>query len=204
VQLHRHQRFHFALTEGFIKNVSDPIANYLPELKDRGFDTIRNLLTMGSGIRYRIAEMPWDEDALYFFYSNIRQMLLYDTEIAGPRGHSFHYTDSNVGLLAIIIERTTHRTLIDYLQEKIWKPIELEYPALWSLDSVTEDGFELSHVALHARAIDFAKFGQLFLDGGKWSGKQIISEKWIKESTAPDRNDGRPWKTYPEWAEADA
>jgi CubicO group peptidase (beta-lactamase class C family) len=77
----------------------------------------------------------------------------------------------------------------------------MQYPALWSLDS-EQDGFELSHVALNARAIDFAKFGQLFLDGGKWNGKQIISEKWVKESTAPDPNDHRPWKTYPQWAEA--
>jgi CubicO group peptidase (beta-lactamase class C family) len=77
----------------------------------------------------------------------------------------------------------------------------MEYPALWSLDSVS-DGFELSHVALNARAIDFAKFGQLFLDSGNWRGKQIISKKWVKESTAPDRNDRRPWKTYPEWAAA--
>src|SRR5208283_4796108 len=45
-----------AIDEGFIKSVDDPIISYLPELKDRGFDaiTIRNLLTMGSGIRYRI------------------------------------------------------------------------------------------------------------------------------------------------------
>src|ERR1700758_1750327 len=50
-----------AIDEGFIKSVDDPIINYLPELKDRGYDaiTIRNLLTMGSGIRYRIAELPW-------------------------------------------------------------------------------------------------------------------------------------------------
>ncbi|HEV2170782.1 MAG TPA: serine hydrolase [Candidatus Binatus sp.] len=192
-----------AIDEGFIKSVNDPVVNYIPELKDRGFDpiTIRNLLTMGSGIRYRIAEMPWDEDALYFFYPNIRQMLLYDTEIAEPPGQSFQYTDFNVGLLAIIIERTTHRTLSDYLQEKIWKPLGMEYPALWSLDS-ERDGFELSHVALNARAIDFAKFGQLFLDNGRWNGKQIISEKWVQESTAPDPNDHRPWKTYPEWTDA--
>jgi CubicO group peptidase (beta-lactamase class C family) len=81
-----------AVDEGVIKSVDDPIVNYLPELKDRGFDTItiRNLLTMGSGIRYRIADLPWDEDALYFFSPNIRQMLLYDSEIAEPPGQSFH------------------------------------------------------------------------------------------------------------------
>ena len=192
-----------AIDEGYIKGVDDPITNYLPELKDRGFGaiTIRNLLTMGSGIHYRVADLPWDEDALYFFYPNSREMLLYDTEIAEPPGQSFHYTDFNVGLLAIIIERTTHRTLSQYLQEKIWKPIGMEYSALWSIDS-EEDGFELSHVALNARAIDFAKFGQLFLDNGKWNGRQIISDKWVRESTAPDPSDHRPWETYELWAEA--
>ena len=192
-----------AIDEGYIKGLDDPITKYLPELKDRGFDaiTIRNLLTMGSGIRYRIAELPWDEDALYFLYPNSREMLLYDLEIVEPPGRSFHYTDFNVGLLAIIIERTTGRTLSNYLQEKIWKPIGMQYPALWSLDS-EEDGFELSHVALNARAIDFAKFGQLFLDNGKWNGRQIISEKWVHESTAPDATDHRPWETYPQWAAA--
>ena len=192
-----------AIDEGYIKSVDDPIVNYLLELKDRGFDaiTIRNLLTMGSGIRYTVAEWPWDEDALYFFYPNSREMLLTDTEIAEPPGQSFHYTDFNVGLLTIVLERTTHRSVSNYLQEKIWKPIGMEYPATWSLDSY-EDGFELTHVALNARAIDYAKFGQLFLDKGKWNGKQIISKRWVTESTAPDPNDHRPWGTYPEWSDA--
>jgi len=192
-----------AIDEGFIKSVDDPIINYLPELKDRGFDaiTIRNLLTMGSGIRYRINELPWDEDALYYFYPNLRNLLLTDMEVAEPPGQAFHYTDYNVGLLTMVLERTTHRTASEYLQEKIWQPIGMEYPATWSLDSVT-DGFELSHVALNARAIDYAKFGQLYLDKGNWNGRQIISERWVTESTAPDPNDHRPWETYSQWAEA--
>ena len=130
-----------AIDEGFIKSVDDPIINYLPELKDRGFDaiTIRNLLTMGSGIRYRIAEMPWDEDALYFFYPNLQGDAALRTRKSPSRpARAFHYTDFNVGLLTIVVERTTHRTLSDYLQEKIWKPIGMEYPATWSLDSVTK------------------------------------------------------------------
>ena len=77
----------------------------------------------------------------------------------------------------------------------------MEYPATWSLDSI-QDGFELTHVALNARAIDYAKFGQLFLDKGEWNGQRIISERWVRESTAPDPNDHRPWETYPQWAAA--
>ncbi len=193
-----------AIDEGFIRSVDDPIITYLPELKDRGFDTItiRNLLTMGSGIRYRIDELPWDEDALYYFYPNIRNLLLTDMEVAEPPGQSLPLHRLQRGSAGD--NRRAHDasdTSATILQEKVWKPIGMEYPATWSLDSYA-DGFELTHVALNARAIDYAKFGQLFLDKGNWNGKQIISQRWVNESTAPDPNDHRPWETYPQWAEA--
>ncbi|MFZ2061231.1 MAG: serine hydrolase domain-containing protein, partial [Candidatus Binatus sp.] len=59
-----------AIAERYIKSLDDPITNYLPELKDQGFDpiTIRNLLTMGSGIQYRIGFFPWDEFVLAGYY----------------------------------------------------------------------------------------------------------------------------------------
>ena len=46
---------------------------------------------------------------------------------------------------------------------------------------------------LNGRAIDLAKFGQLFLDFGTWDGEQIISPEWVEESTSPDPSDDRPW-----------
>lgn len=70
----------------------DPIVEYLPELKGRGFDpiTVRHLLTMQSGIRYRIAPFFWDEDPLAFFYPDLRTLLLNDMVIKEPPGQSFH------------------------------------------------------------------------------------------------------------------
>jgi CubicO group peptidase (beta-lactamase class C family) len=64
-----------AIGEGLIKSVDDPIVNYLPELKGRGFNpiTIRNLLMMQSGIRYRIADFPWDEDSLAYYLFSCRR-----------------------------------------------------------------------------------------------------------------------------------
>lgn len=73
----------------------------------------------------------------------------------------------------------------------------MEYPASWSLDSA-HDGFEKMESGLNARAIDFAKIGQLFLHNGSWNGKQIISEKWVREATTPDSNDLREWKVFAE------
>jgi CubicO group peptidase (beta-lactamase class C family) len=189
-----------AISEGHIKSLDDPIINYLPELKDRGFDaiTIRNLLTMGSGIQYRISFLPWDEFVLAGYYPNLRQLLLSNLKIMEPPGQSFHYNNFNAELIGMILERTTHEQPSKYLQEKIWKPIGMEYPATWSIDS-DADGFEITPILLNARAIDLAKFGRLYLNKGTWDGKQIIPERWVAESTIKDPNDHRPWETFSRW-----
>ena len=61
----------------------------------------------------------------------------------------------------------------------------MEYLASWSIDS-KESSFEKMESGINARAIDYAKFGRLFLNNGNWNGKQVISEDWVKESTIMD------------------
>jgi CubicO group peptidase (beta-lactamase class C family) len=95
----------------------------------------------------------------------------------------------------LILKRATHYTLAEHLQDKIWKPLGMEYPATWSIDS-ERDGLEMAFVLLNARAIDFAKFGRLYLNNGNWNGAQIVPRQWVIESTAHDPNDRRPWETY--------
>ena len=189
-----------AISEGYIKSLDDPITNYLPELKVKGFDaiTIRNLLTMGSGIQYRISFFPWDEFVLAGYYPNLRQLLLSDLKIMEPPGQSFHYNNFNTELIGMILERTTGRPPSQYLQDKIWKPTGMEYPATWSVDS-EQDNFELTPILLNARAIDLAKFGRLYLNDGNWNGNQIVSDHWVVESTIRDLNDHRPWETFSRW-----
>ena len=89
---------------------------------------------------------------------------------------------------------------LTYLQDKIWKVVGMEFSASWSLDS-NEDGFEKMESGINARAIDFAKFGRLFLNNGNWNGKQVIPAQWVTESTAPDPADERPWQVYQYWKE---
>jgi CubicO group peptidase (beta-lactamase class C family) len=101
----------------------------------------------------------------------------------------------------MILERTTQRPVTQYLQEKIWQPLGMEYGASWSLDS-QDSGFEKMAMGLNARAIDFAKFGALFLDNGRWRGKQLIPGRWVVESTSPDANDTRRWRRVASWKQA--
>jgi CubicO group peptidase (beta-lactamase class C family) len=200
-----------AIGEGRVRSVDDRMTDYLPELKGRGLDavTIRDLLMMSSGIRYvpdeevsPLAEiMQFTDCGLAYAHPNLRGLALQVRPDGKAPGVEFNYNEYHPLLLGLILERTTGRTASEYLQEKIWEPLGMEYPASWNLDS-EEDGFELMGSGVNGRAIDFAKFGRLFLKTGDWNGRRIVSEKWVIESTAPIPNDSRAWHVYGDWKAA--
>ena len=75
-----------------------------------------------------------------------------------------------------------------------------EFPASWSLDSETS-GFEKMESGINARAIDYARFGLIFLHNGFWNRTQILPESWVRESTEPLRPDPRTWESASFWPE---
>jgi CubicO group peptidase (beta-lactamase class C family) len=176
-----------AISEGHIQSVDDSITDYLPELLDRdpafGNITIRDLLMMSSGIRYHEFPFVNGDDAKTYYYPDLRKLALEHTFIVGQPSEKFLYNNYHPLLLGMIIERATGTSVTHYLQEKIWKPIGMEYPGSWSLD---ERGFEKMESGINARAIDFAKFGRLFVHNGNWNGVQVVPAEWVAESTQAD------------------
>jgi CubicO group peptidase (beta-lactamase class C family) len=180
-----------AIAEGHLQSVDDPITDYLPELaaRDPGFEdvTIRHLLMMASGIEYQ--ENRWallnGDDPLTSYYPDQRRAALEFTQIADSPGEYFLYNKYHPQLLGLILERTTGKSVTQYLQEKIWDPLGMEFDGSMSLDSEAS-GFEKMEAGVNARAIDFAKFGRLYLEKGEWDGEQIIPKSWIEESTRVD------------------
>lgn len=173
-----------AISEGHIQSVNDPITDYLPELleRDPAFAniTIQGLLMMSSGINY--SEFPFvnGDDAKTYYYPDLRQLALDDTQIIAEPGEYFLYNNYHPLLLGMILERATGTSVADYLQDKIWTPIGMEFPGSWSLD---EAGFEKMESGINARAIDFAKFGQLILQNGLWGETQVVPAAWVTTST---------------------
>ncbi len=200
-----------AIDEGYIQSVNDPIIWYLPELRGKGLDgvTIRHLLTMSTGIQFVhkdemppiVSLLPLDDMSKMTSFPNLRSVALSVKPDGETPGSAWKYNDYYPQLLGLILERTTHRPVSGYLQEKIWQPLGMEYPASWSLDSQAS-GFEHMESGINARAIDFAKFGVLFLNNGNWNGQQIVSNNWVKESTSPDSNDDRSWRLMQNWKQA--
>lgn len=180
----------FAIQDGFIDSVDDPITRYLPELavRDERFSniTIQHLLRMSSGLEYQKNRsfLFNGDDPLTTYYPDQRKLALENTHIVTNPGQTFDYNKYHPQLLGLILEKTTGISVTDYLQQKIWNPLGMEYSGSWSLDS-EDSGFEKMETGVNARAIDFAKFGRLFLNGGRWQGRQLLNEEWVKESTSP-------------------
>jgi CubicO group peptidase (beta-lactamase class C family) len=181
-----------AIDEGNIKSVDEPITNYIPELleKDKRFKaiTIRNLLTMSSGIKYEEGgDLPWSEEAddtKTYYATDLRELAL-NCRIEGEPSEYFEYNNYNPLLVGMILERATGMPVSRYMEEELWKPMGMEADGSWSLDS-KQSGFEKMESGVNARARDFARFGMLFAKEGNWRGKQLISRSWVEESTRAD------------------
>jgi CubicO group peptidase (beta-lactamase class C family) len=192
-----------AIDEGYIHSVDDPITDYLPELAQRDVRfqdiTIRHLLLMASGLEYKEFRLPGlnSDDPLTTYYPDQRWLALNNTNIIDPPGAYFQYNKYHPQLLGLILERATGGTVSEFLQTSVWNPLGMEFDGSWSTDSEASD-FEKMETGVNARAIDFAKFGQLFLNEGSWNGEQVISQEWVAESTQPLIPDDYA-SYYPEW-----
>lgn len=191
-----------ALADGYIKSVEEPITHYLPELQKNGLEkvTIRHLLQMTSGIEFNESYVNPFGDAASFYYGRHLRKYISQMKPETEPGQQFHYISGNTQLLGAILDRALpeNKTVTQYLQERIWQHLGMEYEASWSLDK-KKDGLEKTFCCLNARARDFAKLGRLYLNKGNWQGKQIVPATWVKESTQVDTTQGSAWFYQYQW-----
>jgi CubicO group peptidase (beta-lactamase class C family) len=180
-----------AIDAGLVGSVDDPVTEYLPELASRDPKfrqiTLRHLLTMSSGIRYREGGFPWPfgDDTYTYYGVDLREIALNRARIDGPPGHGWQYNDYNTLLLGLVLERVTETSVSDFMARRLWRPLGAEADATWSLDS-ERSGFEKLESGINARPVDYARFGLLFLHNGEWNGRRIVSAKWVRAATGAD------------------
>jgi len=181
-----------AINDGLIKSVDEPVTNYIPELKENGFDkvTIEHLLQMTSGLDFNESYYnPFGDAATYYYGRNLRKSIG-KAKLKREPGTSFEYVSGSPQILGLVLEKALKdKTITEYLQEKIWSQIGMEYNASWSIDK-KKNGLEKTFCCINARTRDFAKIGRLYLNNGNWNGKQIVPETWVKQSTRVDTENG--------------
>jgi CubicO group peptidase (beta-lactamase class C family) len=176
-----------AIDEGAISGLAEPVTRRLPELEERdprfARIRIRDLLSMSSGIRYEEGGMPWSDDAVTYYGTDLRDVGLQDTEIERAPGMGWHYNNFNPLLLGLILERATGMAVAKYMETRLWRPMGAEADASWSLDS-EDSGFEKMESGINARARDFARFGLLMLREGRAQGGRVVSRGWVRAASA--------------------
>jgi CubicO group peptidase (beta-lactamase class C family) len=170
-----------AVSEGKL-SIDDPVVKFFPE--DLPSDPspklnsmrVRDLLTMSTGHETTpnfAPETPW-----------------VTTFLAHPVPHKpgthFLYNTPGTHMLSAIVRKVTGETVLDFLKPRLFEPVGIENPE-WG---VSPQGNTVGGWGLKICTEDIAKFGQLYLQKGKWNGKQLIPSSWVELATAKQVSNG--------------
>ena len=177
-----------ALDEGLIEDINDPIIKYLKDFKDTGYEgvSIKNLLQMSSGIEFN--EDYGDPDSDINRYGRVTATGTSQREFAKTLKNSRepgtynHYISLDSQMLGMLVAEVSNMSVKEYLHEKIWSKIGMQDDAFYLTD---KQEVEMSLGGLNVTLRDMAKFGQLYLNKGKWNGNQIVPSEWVANSTIP-------------------
>ncbi|MUL82262.1 MULTISPECIES: serine hydrolase [unclassified Mycolicibacterium] len=184
-----------AVEEGHIASIEKPISDYIRVAPGSAYDgvSIKNVLQMSSGARwsedyndpgsdiFRLAAAMGAGGSLEEFVAT----MVRDIE----PGRVCRYNSGDTQALGTLLVNTTNRSITDYMREKLVQPLGISSPAYWLLDSA---GMEVVFAGLVMTARDYAKFGELYRNGGRWRGKQVVPEPWVNASLNADADHLQP------------
>lgn len=188
-----------AIMEGKIKGLDQPVSDFFEQYKNGLASelTVGDLASMSSGMKwnekyYSVINITSES----YFTDDLRSVIL-GQEIENKPGKGFRYSSGDTQLLAMIIEKATGTSLSNYLSQKFWDPMGAENLALWQIDS-EESGMEKAYCCIAATARDFARFGKLYIDKGKWGDTEILDSSFVELSLNPVFDDS-PFYGYGWW-----
>jgi CubicO group peptidase (beta-lactamase class C family) len=181
-----------AIHEGKLK-LNDPVLKFFPD--DAPADpsdnlkamTVRDLLTMSGGhdVEPKIAGNA----------ASVKQFLA--QPVLHPPGTYFLYNTEGSYVLSSIVTKVTGQTSLEYLKPRLFAPLGIENPR-WDR---SREGNSLGGFGLYLRTEDIAKFGQLYLQKGKWNGKQVVPREWVEQATSKQIDNAQEGhsKIGPDW-----
>ena len=138
---------------------------------------IHDLLTMNTGHinepRLRAGGDNWEK-------------IFIESEVALNPGTHFKYNTSATYMLSAILQKVTGQKLVDYLEPKLFQPLQFKKHD-WD---TSPSGVNTGGWGLNIVTEDIAKLGQLYLQKGKWEGKRILSQEWVEMATAKQVSNG--------------
>ena len=172
--------------------LTDRVATFFPEYLPDSICTnladmtVRDLLTMQSGIKpdwgIRAKTTEWIKTFL-------------GKPVPNKPGEVFAYDSMVTYMISAIVQKVTGKTVLEYLKEKMFNHMGVTV-VNWE---ESPEGINTGGWGLHIQSESLAKVGQMWLDGGVWNGKQIVSKEWIEQMSAKQANGGDYGYGYQVW-----
>lgn len=138
---------------------------------------VRDLLRMATGNQTEAPILTQDQPWAMTFLAH---------PVPFKPGTHFLYNSPGTYMLSAIVQKVTGMTVLDYLKPRLFEPLGIDNPS-WVL---SPQGISAGAYGLSLRTEDIARFGQLYLQKGKWQGKQLVPSEWITEATARQTANG--------------
>jgi CubicO group peptidase (beta-lactamase class C family) len=166
-----------------LASIDQPASVFLPEWRNdaRRAITIRQLLTMSSGIQSTFSAAPGSPFMQSYYGADIEKIVANAPLVKEP-GKSFFYDNHNNHAIALIVERVSGKSYVDFLSRMIWRPLGAAN-AQMMLDH--PGGRVMAYCCALVTPRDWLRVGEMLLQGGVWRGKRIVSERWVSEMRKP-------------------
>jgi CubicO group peptidase (beta-lactamase class C family) len=168
-----------AVAEGRL-TVDDPVLSFFPQAQPTAVNEhlaamrVRDLLTMTTGhgedTTRALHESP-DGDWIKAFLAQ---------PVTHQPGTHFVYNSGATFMLSAIVQKLTGQRLVDYLQPRLFQPLGIENP-VWEQ---SPQGIDVGGWGLNITTEDIARFGQLYLQQGRWQGQQLVPQEWVAAATS--------------------
>lgn len=180
--------------EGAFASLDDPVTQYAPALTGSAYDgaTIRDVLTMSSGVAFNEDYLDFNSDInkmgrVLALGGSMDGFAAGLTARAADPGARFHYVSIDTHVIGMVIRGATGKDIPELLEDRILAPLGLEAAPYYLTDG---EGVSFVLGGLNLRTRDYARFGQMVLQGGKWQGVQVVPEDWVIAMTSPQARDG--------------
>lgn len=173
------------LSDGKIKSIDQPVADFYPEWRQglKKTITLRMILSHTSGLqnerntRLEIETGPEGEG------EDLVQLAL-AAELTDTPGTVYRYNNKAICLLPGIIAKASGKRMDSYFEEVFFKPMGI-IKFRWRKDKA---GTPHGHSAFDLLPADLAKFGQLMVNRGVYKSRRYIEERWIDSATVPSQS----------------
>ena len=189
-----------AIDRGQLEGVDEKICKFYNEWNCDDEDdlrsriTLRHAMTLTTGLAWKEDWSKWDpntNDALKMGASGHFVKYMAQRDGLYEPGQRFAYSTGDPMLLTRVIQGATGMTAFEYAGQNLFGPLNIT-SVHWDKDA---DGYTSTAWGLHMPVRDFAKFGVLFLNKGRWEDRQIVSEAWVEKSTQTDPS-VKMWAAY--------